>query len=335
MPLQRLMVWHNSLTIHRITEMKKMTFNPTLSSKKSRKIKRFMPLYLMMIPGLTYLIINNYLPMPGLMIAFKKFKYNKGIWGSPWVGLKNFTFLVNSQDLALLLRNTILYNVAFIVLGTLLSITVAILLNELHKKKLQQTFQTIILIPHLMSYVIIAYIVYALFGGEYGMINGSILKPLGLQPISWYTEEQHWPYILTIVNLWKSFGYSSIVYYATIVGFDVSLYEAALVDGANKFQCIFKITLPLLKHVIITLTLFSIGHIFYSDFGLFYQVPMNSGMLYNTTSTIDTYVYKGLMGDSNLGRASAAGFIQSFAGFICVLAANTVVRKLEAESALF
>ena len=167
-----------------------------------------------------------------------------------------------------------------------------------------------------MSYVIIAYIVYALFGGEYGMINGSILKPMGFDPISWYTEDKYWPYILTVVNLWKSFGYSSIVYYATIVGFDASLYEAAVVDGANKLQCIFKITLPLLKHVIITLTLFSIGHIFYSDFGLFYQVPMNSGMLYNTISTIDTYVYKGLMSDSNLGRASAAGFIQSFAGFV-------------------
>lgn len=313
-----------------------MTVDHAMPRKKRRiRWTRYIPLYLMMVPGIAYLIINNYMPMPGLMIAFEKFKYTKGVFGSPWVGLKNFTFLINSRDLSLLLRNTILYNVAFIVLGTVMSITVAILLNELYSKKLQQTFQTVILIPHLMSYVIIAYIVYALFGGEYGMINGSILKPMGFEPISWYTEEKYWPYILTVVNLWKSFGYSSIVYYATIVGFDASLYEAAMVDGANKFQCIFKITLPLLKHVIITLTLFSIGHIFYSDFGLFYQVPMNSGMLYNTTSTIDTYVYKGLMSDSNLGRASAAGFIQSFAGFVCVIVANAVVRKIEAESALF
>ena len=313
-----------------------MVIQPALPRKK-RKVnwKRYLPLYLMMVPGLVYLIVNNYMPMPGLVMAFEKFKYTKGIFHSPWVGFKNFTFLIKSRDLALLLRNTILYNIAFIVLGTLLSITVALLLNELRSKKWQQTFQTVILIPHLMSYVIIAYIVYALFGGEYGMINGSILKPLGLQPISWYTEDRYWPYILTVVNLWKSFGYSSIVYYATIVGFNASLYEAALVDGATKFQCIFKITLPLLKHVIITLTLFSIGHIFYSDFGLFYQVPMNSGMLYNTTCTVDTYVYKGLMSDSNLGRASAACFIQSFAGFICVIVANAVVRKLEAESALF
>lgn len=313
-----------------------MVANPTLPGKrKTRRMKRFIPLYLMMIPGIAYLIINNYMPMPGLMMAFKKFKYTKGIWGSAWCGMKNFTFLVSSRDLSLLLRNTLLYNVVFIILGTVLSVTVAVLLNEVGRKKLQQTYQTLILIPHLMSYVIIAYIVYALFGGEYGMINNSILRPLGLEAVSWYTKDQYWPFILTGVYLWKSFGYSSIVYYATIVGFDTTLYEAAMVDGANRFQCILKITLPLLKHVIITLTLFSVGHIFYSDFGLFYQVPMNSGMLYNATSTIDTYVYKGLMENNNLGRASAACFIQSIAGFLCVVTANAAVRKIEAESALF
>ena len=301
----------------------------------ARKFVRFIPLYVMMLPGLAYLFINNYMPMPGLMMAFKKFKYTKGIWGSPWHGVKNFTFLINSQDLTLLLRNTLLYNAAFMVLGTVLSVTVAVLINEVGKKKLQQAYQTLILIPHLMSYVIIAYIVYALFGGEYGMINNTFIKPLGFEAISFYTQEKYWPFILTGVHLWKGFGYSSIVYYATIVGFDQSLYEAAMVDGANRVQCIFKITLPLLKHVIITLTLFSIGHIFYSDFGLFYQLPMNSGMLYNVTSTIDTYVYKGLMEDNNLGRASAACFIQSIAGFLCVMGANAVVRRIEAESALF
>ena len=303
--------------------------------RRKRRIRRYIPLYLMMIPGLAYFIINNYMPMPGILMAFKKFKYTRGIWGSDWCGIKNFTFLINSRDLSLLLRNTLLYNLVFIVLGTVFSITVAILLNEIRRKKLQQAFQTVILIPHLMSYVIIAYIVYALFGGEYGMINNSILRPLGMKAVSWYTEEQHWPFILTGVHLWKSFGYSSIVYFATLVGFDSTYYEAARVDGASTMQCIFKITLPMLKHVVITLTLFSIGHIFYSDFGLFYQVPMNSGMLYNVTSTIDTYVYKGLLEDNNLGRASAACFIQSVAGFLCVILANMAVRRIEAESALF
>ena len=302
---------------------------------RKRRIRRYIPLYLMMVPGFIYFVINNYMPMPGLLMAFKKFKYSRGIWGSDWCGIKNFTFLVNSRDLSLLLRNTLLYNLVFIVLGTVFAITVAILLNEVRRKKLQQAFQTIILIPHLMSYVIIAYIVYALFGGEYGMINNAIIKPLGGKPVSWYMEEGCWPFILTAVHLWKSFGYSSIIYYATLVGFDSTYYEAARVDGATTMQCIFRITLPLLRHVIITLTLFSIGHIFYSDFGLFYQVPMNSGMLYNTTCTIDTYVYKGLMESNNLGRASAASFIQSIAGFLCVIGANLVVRRIEAESALF
>ena len=268
-------------------------------------------------------------------MAFKKFKFTKGIWGSPWSGIKNFTFLVSSRDLSLLVRNTVLYNLAFMALGTILAVTVAIMLNEVRNKKVQQSLQTVILIPHLMSYVIIAYIVYALFGGEYGMINNSIIKPLGGEPISWYTQEKYWPFFLTGVNLWKSFGYSSIIYFATIVGFDQTYYEAAVVDGASTMQCIFYITLPLLKHVIITLTLFSIGHIFNSDFGLFYQVPMNSGQLYNVTSTIDTYVYRGLLEDNNIGRASAASFIQSIVGFLLVISVNAIVRKVEAESALF
>ena len=308
-----------------------------LTERKSlkRRLKRYFPLYIMMIPGFVYFFINNYMPMPGLLMAFKKFKFTKGIWGSPWTGIKNFTFLISSRDLSLLVRNTVLYNLAFMVLGTILAVTVAIMLNEIRNKKLQKSLQTVILIPHLMSYVILAYIVYALFGGEYGMINNSILKPLGAEPISWYTQEKYWPFILTAVNLWKSFGYSSIIYFATIVGFDQTYYEAAVVDGASTMQCTFYITLPMLKHVIITLTLFSIGHIFNSDFGLFYQVPMNSGQLYNVTSTIDTYVYRGLLEDNNIGRASAASFIQSIVGFLLVISANWVVRRIEAESALF
>ncbi len=307
----------------------------TIKNKKVRKIIRFLPLYAMMIPGMTYLIINNYLPMPGILMAFKKFKFNKGIWGSPWNGIKNFSFLITSKDLTLMLKNTILYNLAFLVLGLVVALTVAILLNEVRNKKLKQSFQTIILVPHLMSYVIITYIVYALFGGEYGMVNNSILKPLGIAPISWYTEGQYWPFILTGVHLWKGFGYSSIIYYATLLGFDRAYYEAAMIDGATTMQMIFKITLPLLKHTIITLLLLGIGGIFYSDFGLFYQVPMGTGQLYDVTTTIDTYVYRGLMEDNNIGRASAASFFQSILGFIFVIGANALVRKVEAESALF
>ena len=289
----------------------------------------------MMLPGLAYIIINNYMPLAGLQLAFKKFKYSLGIWGSPWNGVKNFTYLFKTGDAWIIIRNTLGYNLIFILLGTLLAIVVAILLNEVQRKRLQQTYQTVILIPYLISYVIVSYIVYALLGESNGMINNSIMKALGHNPVPWYTDPKYWPYIMTIVQLWKSFGYSSIIYFATILGIDKAYYEAAVVDGAGAWKQITGITLPMLKPVIITLTLLSIGRIFYSDFGLFYQVPMNTGLLYNATNTIDTYVYRGLLETNDIGRASAAGFIQSVLGFLLVLGTNAVVRSVEKEQALF
>jgi putative aldouronate transport system permease protein len=307
----------------------------TEKKKLGREIIRYLPLYFMMIPGLAYIFINNYMPLTGLQLAFKKFKYSMGIWDSPWNGLKNFTYLFKTGDVWLIIRNTIGYNLAFIVLGTLLAIVVAILLNEVKRKRLQQTYQTVILIPYLISYVIVSYIVYALLGESNGMVNNSILKAFGQNAVAWYTEPKYWPYILTFVSLWKSFGYCSIIYFATILGIDKSYYEAAVVDGAGVWKQITSITLPMLKPVIITLTLLSIGRIFYSDFGLFYQVPMNTGLLYNATSTIDTYVYRGLLETNDVGRASAAGFIQSVLGFLLVLGSNAAVRAVEKEQALF
>lgn len=300
-----------------------------------RAVKRHLPLYIMMLPSLAYLVINNYLPLAGLQLAFKKFKYNLGIWGSPWNGVKNFSFLFRSNDAAVIIRNTIGYNLLFLVLGTVVALFVAILLNEVRRKPLQQAYQTIILIPHLISYVIVSYIAYAFLGGDNGMINNSILKPLGLAGISWYTEPKYWPWILTLIQAWKTFGYNSIVYYASIVGIDKTYYEAAVVDGAGVWKQITRITLPMLKPVIITLTLLSIGKLFYSDFGLFYQVPMNSGLLYSTTNTIDTFVYRGLLETNDIGRASAAGFIQSVMGFILILVTNAIVRRVDREQALF
>ena len=307
------------------------------TTKKSlgRRIIKHAPLYFMMLPGLAYMIINNYMPLTGLQLAFKKFKYVLGVWESPWVGLKNFSYLFKTGDAWIIIRNTLGYNLVFILLGTLMAIVVAILLNEVQKKKAQQTYQTVILLPHLISYVIVSYIVYALLGESNGMVNNSILKPLGLQAVPWYTEAKYWPYVLTSIQIWKTFGYSSIIYFATILGIDRSYYEAAVVDGASVWKQITCITLPLLKPVIITLTLLSIGRIFYSDFGLFYQVPMNTGLLYNATNTIDTYVYRGLLETNDVGRASAAGFIQSVLGFLLVLGTNAAVRVVEKEQALF
>ncbi len=300
-----------------------------------KRIKRFLPLYLMMVPGLVYLVVNNYIPLAGLQLAFKKFKYTAGIWGSPWVGFKNFAFLFKTKDAWMLFRNTIGYNLVFLVLNIILAVAVAILMNEIRSAWLRQVSQTVILIPFLLSYVVISYIVYAMFGQSNGMVNNSILKPLGVEGISWYTKPEYWPVILTMVQAWKSFGYNSIIYYATIIGFDRTLYEAAAVDGAGVWKRIVSITLPLLKPTVITLTLMSIGRMFYSDFGLFFQVPMNSGMLQKATTTIDTYVYRGLMETNDIGRAAAAGFLQSVLGFVTVLAANMFVRRVESDNALF
>lgn len=310
-----------------------MTRQNTLSVY--RRILKQWPLYLMMVPGLAYLLINNYMPLAGLQLAFKKFKYALGIWKSDFNNFKNFTYLFKSSDAWIIIRNTVGYNLIFILLGTVVAIFVAILLNMVRVKRMQKFYQTVILIPHLISYVIVSYIVYAFLGQDNGMINNSLLKALGMEPIAWYTEAAYWPYILVITQLWKTFGYNSIIYYATIVGIDQTYYEAAIVDGATWWKQVRYITLPMLKPVIVTLTLLAIGRMFYSDFGLFYQVPMNIGLLYDATNTIDTYVYRGLLETNDVGRASAAGFIQSVMGFFLVLGTNAIVRRVDREQALF
>jgi putative aldouronate transport system permease protein len=299
-----------------------------------KRVKKFIPLYLMMIPGLAYLIINNFMPMPGLVVAFKTYSAKKGIYGSPWCGLANFKYLFATDDAWIITRNTIGYNVLFILINTFLSIAVAIILSEL-TSRLKKFYQSAILLPHLLSTVIIAYLVYAFLCVDTGFVNASILKPLGKEAIMWYTETKYWPFILTFVSAWKSVGYNCIVYLATILGFDRAYYEAATIDGCTKMQQITKITLPMLKPTIIMLTLMAIGRIFYSDFGLFYQVPMNSGPLYPVTQTIDTYVFRGLLQLGNISMSSAAGVYQSLVGFVLVLGANLAVRKIDPESALF
>jgi len=305
------------------------------SFKRTNILKRYIPLYTMMIPGIVYLVINNYIPMGGLIIAFKKYNYSLGILDSPWAGFSNFEFLFRTNDAAKIIRNTLGYNIVFIILGNIMAVTVAVMLNEVRSRQAKKIYQTLILIPYLISMVIVSYIGFAFLSQDSGFINNSILEPLGLDKIQWYTSPQYWPIILTIVYLWKSFGYNSIIYFATVIGIDASLYEAAMVDGANKWKQIWHITLPGLKTTIITMVLLNMGRIFYSDFGLFYQVPMNSGPLIDITNTIDTYVYRGLTQLNDIGRASAAGFIQSLVGFVVVFIANFIVSKIDKESSLF
>lgn len=303
--------------------------------KPKKRFIRALPLYLMMLPGFLYLVINNYMPMAGLALAFKKVDYSVGILNSPWTGFSNFKYLFSTNDAFLFFRNTILYNLAFIFLGNMLGVFTAIALDSIKKKFFQRAGQIVILIPYLLSTVIISYIVYAFLSGSTGFVNNTLLKFFGAEGISWYSQAKYWPVILVIVYLWMSFGYSSILYYSTLIGIDKTYYEAAVVDGASIFQQIRFITLPFLKTTIITLVLMAVGRICYSDFGLFYQIPMNSGLLYSTTQTIDTYVYRALLEMNDIGRSTAAGFLQSILGFVCILTANTVVRKIDKESALF
>ena len=300
-----------------------------------KTMKRFWPLYLMFLPGVIYLFVNCYIPMFGIQIAFRQYNARDGIYGSPWCGLDNFEFLFRTDDAFVMTRNTLLYNLVFIVLGTVLAIAVAIILNEVRSKSAKQVYQTVILIPYLISMVIVSYLAFAFLSSSNGYINNSVLKAFGMEAVDWYTQPQYWPVILVIINIWKGLGYNMILYYATICGIDHTLYEAAVVDGATRWQQIRSITLPSLKSTIIILTLMALGGIFRSDFGLFYQVPQNSVPLISVTQTIDTYVYRGLMQTNNIGMSSAAGVYQSVVGFILVVSANFVVRKLDSESSLF
>jgi putative aldouronate transport system permease protein len=302
---------------------------------KKKRLAKYLPYYIMALPGLIYLLINNYAPLPGLILAFKKYNARKGIFGSDFIGFKNFEYLFATRDAFIITRNTLCYNMVFIILGTALAITTAILLNEIRNIKIKKFYQTVILIPFLISMVVVSYLVYAFLNTDTGFINNSILKLFGQKPISWYSSPKYWPVILVLVHLWKGFGYTSIIYFATLVSVDKGYFEAAAIDGASKWRQIRHITLPFLKPTIITLTLMSIGRIFYSDFGLFYQVPMNSGLLFDATNTIDTYVYRGLITLNNVSMASAAGFFQSIVGFLLVLSANFVVKKVSEENALF
>lgn len=303
--------------------------------KKKQRLTKSAPLLLIALPGILYLFINNYVPMFGIFLAFKDFNYIKGIFGSDWCGFDNFKFLFKTHDAVIMTRNTLLYNFAFIIIGTAAAIFVAVLMYELGQRFRVKIFQSIMLLPNLLSWVVIGFVVYAFLNADTGFVNSTVLKALHIEPVSWYSTTKPWPFILIVTYLWKYVGVSSIIYMASISGIDKGIFEAAQLDGATKMQQIFKITLPMLKPTIIILTLMSIGRIFYSDFGLFFQVPQNSGRLFEVTQTIDTYVYRGLMELNNVGMSAAAALFQSVVGFLLVMGANALVRKVDRENALF
>ena len=297
------------------------------------KVGAMTALDFMVLPAGLYLLINNYFPMFGLFIAFKNIDYSVGILNSPWCGFDNFRYLFSTSDAWLITKNTLLYNLSFIIIGNLLGICIGLLLANLISKRMQKFYQTAILLPQIISYVIVGYIVFAFLSNQAGLLTKALER--NGNTINFYADRTWWPIILSVVYNWKQIGFSAVLYLAAISSIDYTLYEASAIDGASRLQQIWRITLPMIKSTIITLVLLQIGRIFYSDFGLFYQTPMNVGMLYNVTQTIDTYVYRMLMTNNRVSMASAASFYQSIVGFVLVLTANAVVRRIDRENALF
>jgi len=306
-----------------------------LAGRDKARRKTVYILMLMALPGVVYMIINNYLPMVGLIVAFKDFSFSKGMFGSDWSGLKNFEYLFKTTDAFIITRNTLCYNLLFIILNTVIPVLAAIFLAEIETRFFSRVYQTTILLPFLISTVIVSYLVYAFLSTTTGLFNKGLLPAFGIEPIKWYSEPKYWYVILPFVNTWKSLGYYTVIYLASIIGIDKEYYEAAALDGASRWNQIRTITVPLISKTIILMVLISVGRIFYSDFGIFYNVPMNSGMLYEATNTIDTYVYRSLCVLGDIGMASAAGFYQSVVGFVLVFLANMIVKKIDSESAVF
>lgn len=324
--------------------MDSVSMSITTSTKKRRVSRLFrmrtnLPLLIMLLPGLVVLLINNYIPMFGIIMAFKDYRYFgnflTNIIKSKWVGLTNFDFFFATPYAFQITRNTILYNLAFIVLGLIVPVTFAILLNELRGKRLAKSYQSIMFLPYFLSWIVVSYLAYSIFSVENGFMNKAVLIPLGMNRIQWYSETVYWPFIITFFQMWKYTGYNIVVYLAAISGIDFEYYEAASIDGASKWQQIRHITIPMLQPLMIIMTLLAVGRIFNADFGLFYNVPRNSGALFSVTDVIDTYVYRTLKDSNNLGMAAAAGAYQAVIGCITVFAANFAVRRIDRDKALF
>lgn len=320
------------------SKAKKLPKEKLTMKDRMKRFKNNKELLLLTIPGAIWFLVFAYLPMFGVIVAFKRWRIHGGFFeslmNSKWVGFDNFKFLFQSSDAWLITKNTVLYNIVFIILGIVLPVTLAILLNELLNKNLAKFYQSSMFLPYFLSWVVVSYCLYAFLSPEKGYVNG-ILQSMGGKGISWYTEPKYWPFIIIFMSQWKAVGYGTVVYLASICGIDKSYYEAAMIDGASKFQQIKYITVPLLKPVMIIMFITSIGGMFRGDLGLFYQLPKDSGALYPVTNVIDTYVYRGLMNLGDIGMSSAASLYQSFVGLILIVTSNAIVRKVDEENAFF
>jgi len=307
--------------------------------QRSRFWSRDLWLLTMVAPGAIWLLLIRYLPMLGVVIAFKDYKAQKPntFWNnllkSKWVGLDNFKFL-KSPATATMIRNTLCYNAVWILLVLVIAVSFAVMMSELKNRWMAKFYQTAMFFPYFLSWVVASYFVLAFLDPTSGMIP-SIQKSLGMKQTQFYMTTTWWPLILTLANLWKNVGYSSVLYLAAITGIDTTLYEAAAVDGANKWQQVWHVTLPGIRPMIVILLIMSVGRIFNADFGLFYNVPQNSGPLYPVTQVIDTYVYNTYANTHNMGMSAAAGLMQSTVGCLCIVATNLIVRRIDPESSLF
>ena len=291
-------------------------------------------LWLMALPGIVLFLCFAYLPMAGIILAFKSFRPKLGIFGSPWAHFKNFEFMFRNATFWLTVRNTLLYNIVFLIIGILGPLTFALAINEVRPKRAARVYQTLTIMPHFVSYVVVSVIVFAILSADSGML-GNFYKQQGLRPIVFYSEPKYWPWILSLVYLWKHIGYSSIIYLGTITGISDEFFEAAVIDGASKWQQIKYITLPFLTPMVVVLAIIRVGAMFSSNFDLFYQVPMNSGQLYPVTNTINVFTYNTLRNSNNVSLSAAVGFVQSVAGFLLVVTTNRVIKAVDPDLAMF
>lgn len=306
----------------------------TAQSRRRRELQQNLPWILMAAPAAVWILIFSYVPLFGLIIAFKNYRNNLGMWGSAWVGLRNFTYLFATKAAREITFNTLFMNGLFIITTLIVSLTVALLMYQIHHHPLARFYQSALFFPYFISYVIVSAFVFGFLSTDAGLVN-RLLVSWGFEKLQWYSTPGYWRPILTLVNLWKGVGFWSIVYFAGILAINPEYYEAAKVDGATGWQQALYITLPLLVPLIVINVLLSIGRIFYADFGLFYQVPRDQGLLYKTTNVIDTYVFRALRTTGDIGMASAAGFYQAIVGFLLVLGSNLIVRRIDPDKSLF
>lgn len=302
--------------------------------KRTRLTKNFWQLMSLEAIPMLLVFVFSYIPMFGIIIAFKDYKYRRGIFGSEWVGLKNFDFLVKSDDFWRVARNTICMNMLFIIAGIVVAVIFAVMLFDVKNRMAIKTYQSCLITPNFISWVVVGYIAYIFLNPEYGTIN-RMLTALGLPTVQWYNSPKLWPGILTIVSVWKGVGMNTVMYYAALMGIDSEIFEAAELDGANKLQKIWNITIPSLVPIITILFILSIGNIFRADFGLFYQVTRDVGALYETTDVLDTYIFRTMKEIGDMSVSSAVGLLQSVVGFIFVVTVNKIVGKIDPERSLF